>query len=160
MGHGKVGMSVEVCTKITEVHKYSKICNACHNWIRTTDKKNFAHFLVPTIFMWLFETGTLSSHAISKNVAVSKSDCLFSPFHDALMPWDLLYWNSRHWHMVKWTAKGGSSPRFTVKAPCYVCTTSFIHLFPGCAWNRWCRWTPVSTCVGVKKIKILLPCQD
>ena len=81
---GTVDMSVEVYRcKLNQI--YNKMCIACPNLIQTTARKTVAAFLSLNIIMQLFETDTLSSHAISKNVC--KSDFLPSPFHTMHDAW-------------------------------------------------------------------------
>ena len=58
---------------------------------------------------------SISGHAISKNVAVHKSDS-FSV--RSMMLWHLLHWDGRHWHVLMQCPKGGG-PRFTVGALSY-----------------------------------------
>ena len=53
-------------------------------------------FLILAIIMQIFETNNLTCHAITKNVAVLKSDISLGLFDDALMLWLLLDLDCRH----------------------------------------------------------------
>ena len=82
----------------TGMQRKSELHSSLH-FEATTNQSTFRScLLIPafTIIMRLYETDALSSPAISKNVAVCKSDFLLSSFRDALMLRHFLHWNGRN----------------------------------------------------------------